>query len=111
MVKRQDEVQSAIQVPLLILILSFVPVYMGAFNPNATSTKVFSYIPFWMPMVMLIRLALGAVAWWEVVVTIVLLLVTIFVCVMLSARIYRYGVLMYGQRPGFRQLLKMVRAK
>src|SRR6266704_1759935 len=48
------------------------------------------------------------VAWCEIVLTIVLMLVAISACVWFSARVYRPGVLMYGQRPGLRQLVKMV---
>ena len=111
LVKRQDEVQSVIQVPLMLLIGSFLVVYLGVSFPNATWLKVFSYFPFWIPTLMLARLALGAVAWWEIVVTMALMLVTICACVWFSARLYRYGVLMYGQRPGLGQLVKMVWVK
>jgi ABC-2 type transport system permease protein len=49
------------------------------------------------------------VAWWEIVVTVALMLLTILACTWFAARLYRYGVLMYGQRPGLGQLLKLVR--
>jgi ABC-2 type transport system permease protein len=67
--------------------------------------------PFFSPTLMLVRLALGAVAWWEFVLTIGLMLLTILVLMVFAARLYRYGVLMYGQRPGLGQLVKMVRMK
>jgi ABC-2 type transport system permease protein len=60
---------------------------------------------------MLDRLALGTVAWWEVIVSMGLMVVTVFVCIFIAARLYRYGVLMYGQRPSLRQLVKMVRSQ
>jgi ABC-2 type transport system permease protein len=109
MVKRQDEVTSATQVPLMLLIIGWIPVIFGFSSPNAPWMKVLSYIPFWTPMLMLVRLALGAVAWWEVVATVALMLVAISACAWFAARLYRLGVLMYGQRPGLRQLAKMVR--
>jgi len=43
-----------------------------------------------------------------IVLTIALMLVAISACAWFSARLYRYGVLMYGQRPGLGQLVKMV---
>jgi ABC-2 type transport system permease protein len=70
--------------------------------------KVLSYIPIFTPTLMLVRLALGTVAWWEFVLTIGLMLATIFACTLFSARLYRYGILMYGQKPGLGQLVKMV---
>ena len=109
MVKRQDEVTSATQVPLMLIILGWIPVIFGFSTPNATWMKVLSYLPFWTPMLMLVRIALGMAAWWEVVVTIALMLVAILACTWFAARLYRYGVLMYGQRPGLGQLLKLVR--
>ena len=60
---------------------------------------------------MLMRIGAGGVAWWEIVITVVLMIITIFICTVVSARIYRFGILMYGQRPGLRQLVKLVRSK
>ena len=40
---------------------------------------------------------------------IVFMLMATFLCTIISARIYRFGILMYGQKPGFRQLIKLVR--
>ncbi len=59
-----DEVQSVIQIRILLLIGSFAVVYLGAYAPNATWTKV--------------RLAPGMVALWKIVAMIALLLVAIF---------------------------------
>ena len=109
MVKRQEEVQSAIILPVLLLIIGYVLFFFLVFNPDATVTKVLSYFPFWSPILMLARLAVGTVAWWEIVVTVALMLLTILACTWFAARLYRYGVLMYGQRPGLGQLLKLVR--
>ena len=58
---------------------------------------------------MLVRLALGTVAWWEIVVTIALMLLTILASIWFAARLYRLGVLLYGQRPGLASLVKLVR--
>jgi len=109
MVRRQGEVTSATQVPLMLLILGWLPVIFGLSSPNATWMKALSYIPVWTPMLMLVRLAVGTVAWWEVVLTIALMLIAILACTWFAARLYRLGVLMYGQRPGLRQLVKLLR--
>jgi ABC-2 type transport system permease protein len=109
LVKRQEEVQSVIILPILLLSSGYVLFFFVVSSPDATLTKVLSYIPFWTPMWMLMRLALGTVAWWEIVVTVALMLLTILACTWFAARLYRYGVLMYGQRPSLGQLLKLVR--
>jgi ABC-2 type transport system permease protein len=111
MVKWQDEVQSAVQVPTMLLVIGWILVYLGAAFPNATWIKVLSYIPFFTSELMLVRIGLGVVAWWEIVATIALMLVAISACTWFSARAYRLGVLMYGQRPGLGQLVKMVLMK
>ena len=92
----------------MLIISGWILVYLAAAFPNATWTKTLSYIPFFTSELMLVRIALGVVFWCEIVLTIVLMLVAISACVWFSARVYRPGVLMYGQRPGLRQLVKMV---
>ncbi|MOA66656.1 hypothetical protein D3C78_1934970 [compost metagenome] len=59
---------------------------------------------------MILRLGLGEVAYWEVWLSIVLLLVAIFIFGWLSAKIYRTGVLMYGKRPSWKELRKAMKA-
>ncbi len=109
MVKRREEVQNATILPLMLMAIGYLLFFLTVATPDATVTKVLSYIPFWTPILMLMRLAVGTVAWWEIVVTVALMLLTILACTWFAARLYRYGVLMYGQRPGLGQLLKLVR--
>lgn len=111
LVKRQDEVQSAVMVPGLLVMLGFWSVYLGAAAPDATYVKVLSYIPIFTPTLMLVRLGLSTVAWWEFALTIGVMLVTITVGALISVRLYRYGVLMYGQRPTLRQMVRLIRTK
>jgi ABC-2 type transport system permease protein len=107
-VKWQDEVQNATILPRMLVTIGYLLFFLGASSPNVPWTKVLSYLPFWTPTLMLVRIALGTAAWWEIVVTIALMLVAILACTWFAARLYRYGVLMYGQRPGLGQLVKMV---
>ena len=109
MVKRQDEVQSAIVLPQILLTSGYVLIFLAIQSPDATWVKVLSFLPFWTPTLMLVRLAAGTVYWWDIAVSMVLMLVTICACAWFSVRIYRFGVLMYGQKPGFGQLLKLAR--
>jgi ABC-2 type transport system permease protein len=111
LVKGQQEVQSTIIPPVLLLSSGYVLFFFVVSSPDAALTKVLSYIPFWSPMWMLMRLALGTVAWWEVVVTVALMLLTILASVWVAARLYRLGVLLYGQRPGLASLVKLVRTQ
>ena len=111
LVKRQDEVQNAVQPLTLLLAAGYIVSFFGVYTPDALWFKVISYVPFWTPTTMLVRVAAGAVAWWEIAFTIVFMIVAIFICAFIAGRIYRFGVLMYGQRPGLRQLVRLVRTQ
>lgn len=109
LVRRQEEVQSATTIPTLLILCGWLSFYAVIYTPDTTLAHVLSYIPFWTPLMMMVRLARGTVVWWEVIVTIALMLMTILACTWLAARLYRYGVLLYGRRPGLRHLMKLVR--
>jgi ABC-2 type transport system permease protein len=109
LVKRQDEVQNAVAPLTMILAGGYILNFFGIYAPDAAWVKAISYVPFWSPMAMLVRIGMSAVAWWEIILTLGLLVGAIFVSTWFAARLYRYGVLMYGQRPGLGRLLKLVR--
>jgi ABC-2 family transporter protein len=108
LVKRPEEVQSATMLPTLLVVSGYLLFFVTVATPDATLTKVLSYIPIWSPVLMLMRLAVGTVAWWEIVMTIALMLLTILVNIWFAARLYRLGVLLYGQRPSFSTLMKLL---
>src|SRR5260370_370298 len=112
MVKRQDEIQSAVQ-PLtwLFMVGYIVSAAAGSTSTNTIWMKTLSFIPFWTPTIMLTRIGAGNVSWWEILVSILLMIVAILICAAFSARVYRVSVLMYGQRPGLRQLVRIARMK
>jgi ABC-2 type transport system permease protein len=111
LVKRQDEVQNAVQPLTWLFMIGYIVSFFAISAPDATWVKVISYVPFWTPTTMLMRVAIGSVAWWEIALTIVLMIGAICVCTVLGARIYRFGVLMYGQRPRLGQLFTLARMK
>ncbi|MFL5586299.1 MAG: ABC transporter permease [Ktedonobacteraceae bacterium] len=111
LVKRQDEVQNAVAPISMLLVAGYIVSFFGIYMPDAIWIKVISYVPFWTPTTMLVRIATGGVAPWEIALTIVLMIVAIIVCAFIAGRIYRAGVLMYGQRPGLGQLVRLVRMR
>jgi ABC-2 type transport system permease protein len=76
---------------------------------DETWVKVASFLPFFSPYMMLARVSTGHVEIWEFGLAVVLLLASIVVALFVAARIYSAGVLLYGQRVGLRQLLRMAR--
>lgn len=100
-----------------IILPLMLAIYVGFFsvfnNPHGPIAVGFSLFPLTSPIVMLMRLpggiGEGGVPIWEVVVSILLLLVTFIGIVWLAAKIYRVGILMYGKKPSYRDLLTWLR--
>ena len=72
---------------------------------------VLSYIPFSAPLAMLIRATLTDIAVWEIVVSIVIQIVSVYLLGLLAGAIYKIGVLMYGNPPKPLEIIKMVLRK
>ncbi len=77
-------------------------------SPDSTLGVVCSYVPFTSPIVMMVRLPYD-VPFWEVALSILLLYATAGVCIWLAARIYRRGILMYGHKASYKDLLRWLR--
>lgn len=109
-VSRTEDLGQAI---MPVLMLGFVNFYLPLFsisNADTTLIKVASYIPFTSPLSMLLRIGIGEVAIWEIIVSLLILLVTTFIFGWLAAKIYRTGVLMYGKRPTIKEIRKAMKA-
>ncbi len=97
---------------LPILMPLILAVYIGIFtvieDPHGTVSTVFSFIPFTSPVVMLMRIPFG-VPIWQQVVSLLLLVGTFIVTVWFAAKIYRVGILMYGKKPSYKELIKWIK--
>jgi len=78
-------------------------------NPNGIIPRVLSFFPLTSPTMMLIRLPLAEVPTVDIVGSIVVLTITIPVMIWVGARLFRLGLLMYSQRPTFRQMWRALR--
>ncbi|GIO87564.1 hypothetical protein J25TS5_44960 [Paenibacillus faecis] len=110
LVSRTEELGQAI---MPITMLSLAAFYIGIFSlsaPNSTLLKVSTYIPFFSPVSMIVRIGLGDTPMWEILASLAVLLAAIFLFGWLSAKIYRTGVLLYGKRPTLKELQKAMRA-
>lgn len=97
---------------LPILMPLILAVYIGIFtvieDPHGTVSTVFSLVPFTSPVVMLMRIPFG-VPWWQQVLSLVLLFGTFMFTVWFAAKIYRVGILMYGKKPSYKELIKWIK--
>jgi ABC-2 type transport system permease protein len=113
LVSRQEDVNGAVMPMTMITMVGYmVAVYAGTglLDIRAGWVAVLSQIPFISPFIMPTRIATGDVAGWEVALSIAILLATIPVALWLAARVYAAGVLLYGQRPSARAVLRLMRS-
>lgn len=100
------------QFMLPIMLPLMLALYVGAFvvinDPHGSVSIIFSYIPLTSPIVMLMRIPFG-VAWWEIIISILLLLITILGVVWIASKIYRIGILTYGKKITYKDLWKWIR--
>jgi ABC-2 type transport system permease protein len=66
-------------------------------------------VPFWSPMLMPLRYILGGASTGEVAMSLGILTASTVLIARAAAKIYRVGILMYGKRPGFGELLRWLR--
>jgi len=112
LVSRQEDVNTVVLPMTLISTAGYmVGVYaaMGMIDIHAGWVVALSQFPMVSPFMMLGRITTGEAAAWEVVLSISLLIVAIIGALWLAARIYAAGVLLYGQRPSMRAILRLVR--
>ncbi len=107
----QDEVQQMSFVPMMLIILPFFLAFMAIEMGTVESTwmTASSYFPFFTPILMVVRVTMGAAPAWEVVASVALMLVSIVGVAWVAGRIYRVGILMKGKRPTLPELVRWVR--
>lgn len=107
--KLEDINTSVLPITFLFIIAFFVVVFsMTSGNVDTTVMKVCSYIPFTSPMAMFTRICMSAVAWYEILVSVAILIASTVGIGFVSAKIYRVGVLLYGTPPKLSAILKTV---
>lgn len=100
------------QFMLPVILPLMLGIYVGFFavieNPHGVVSTIFSMVPLTSPIVMLMRIPFG-VAWWELALSVLILVLTIAGVVWVAAKIYRVGILMYGKKPGYKDLYKWLK--
>ncbi|PYI49927.1 ABC transporter permease [Paenibacillus flagellatus] len=110
LVSRTEEVGQAIMPVTFLIIAGFMIAMFGLQNPNAPFVVAMSFVPFFSPLIMFLRIGMSDPAWWEVWLSIALTAGAMLAFGWLAAKIYRVGVLLYGKRPSFRELRKAMKA-
>lgn len=96
--------------PIMIpIMLAYFIMFQATGNPDGTLAVVGSLIPFFSPIVMITRIAITDVPFWQIGLSIVLMIGTFAGTMWLSAKIYSVGILSYGKSASFRELMKWIR--
>jgi ABC-2 type transport system permease protein len=92
--------------PLIIGMVCFPAVLE---SPDGGLAVALSLVPFLSPLMMFLRIVVSTPPWWQIGLSFALLALAIVGAVWVAARIYRVGILMYGKKPTFPELMKWVK--
>ncbi|MGX6442355.1 ABC transporter permease [Neobacillus sp. K501] len=106
LVSRIEDVQQMITPMTLLVVAGFMIAMFGLGKPDAPFITVTSYIPFFTPMIMFLRVGMLTLPTWEAIAGISVLLATIILLAIFGARVYKGGVLMYGKSNSFKDIKK-----
>jgi len=88
------------------LIFSFVVAQTVVENPDGSMAFWLSLCPLTSPIIMMVRIPFGGVAAWELILSMVLLILGFLGTTWIAAKIYRTGILMYGKKITYKELWK-----
>ncbi|MBO6586742.1 MAG: ABC transporter permease [Gracilimonas sp.] len=93
-----------------------LPIFVGYFlntkvmeAPDSGLSLFVSLFPLTAPINMITRIAASQVPLWQIIVSILLMILTFLGIMWLAAKIYRVGILMYGKKPSFKELGKWIK--
>ncbi len=105
-----DQEAQQLQTPLtMCLAVTFLIPLAVMQNPDGTFATVFSMIPFFSPILMFMRINVLMPPAWQIALSVAIMLASIYAAGILSAKIFRVGILMYGKRPDLREVFKWIR--
>ena len=100
------------QLSVIVIIPAIIPIYAIGFivaNPEHIISQILTYFPFTAPTTVIMRLGIGEIPIWQLAVSMVLLVITIYLSLVLAAKIFRTFLLMYGKTPKMGEIVKMLK--
>ena len=109
-VSKLEDINTSVMPITYLFIIAFMVVIFSMTSGSVDNTAILicSYIPFTSPMAMFTRICMSTVAWYEIVISIAILVASTVGIGVLSAKIYRVGVLLYGMPPKLSTIIKTV---
>lgn len=106
LVSRIEDVQQMITPMTMMVAAGFMIAMFGLRKPDSSFITITSYIPFFTPMIMFLRVGMLSIPIWQSLIGAFLLLVTIIFLAIFGARVYKGGVLMYGKSNSYKDIKK-----
>lgn len=107
-VDSETDTQQFMMPVLMPLVIAIYVGFSVIENPHGPIAVAFSLFPLTSPIVMLMRIPFG-VPWWQLITSIILLIITFIGMVWFAAKIYRVGILMYGKKPSYKEIYKWLK--
>lgn len=101
----EDLQQTLMPVQFLVMIGFFIAMY-GLGNPDTPIVTVASYIPFFTPILMFMRVSMLEISVVEIMASMAIMIATIGILAWFGAKVYRGGVLMYGAKNSLKEIRK-----
>ncbi len=93
----------------LLVILGFFFMFATINAPSSMFTKIVSFFPFFTPLIMIARITTVTPPWYEIWLSIFVMIGTIVVVLWGVGKIFRVGILMYGKKPSIKELFKWLK--
>lgn len=100
-----NQFSTVVSIPLLIALVCATAMIN---NPDSSLGIWLSMIPFTSPISMMIRIPFG-VPYWQVIVSLLILIITFIIITWIASKIYRTGILMYGKKPSLKEIWKWMK--
>ena len=105
----EQEAQNLQSPVTMCLIVPMVATFFFVNNPDSTAAVVMSMIPLFAPMVMFMRICVLMPPFWQIALSIVLCVGSIWLLFRGVAKVFRIGILMYGKRPTIPEIIRWAR--
>lgn len=109
LVNSEKEAQQLVMPVTMFLIVPIMLMIFIIRAPNSPIAVFLSFIPFFAPILMFLRITVLIPPFGQIGASIVILILTILFMIWLTAKIYRVGILMYGKRPKFAEIVRWMR--
>ncbi len=103
-----QQITSYLSLALILPISISVPAIE---NPNSIFVQILSYIPFTIPSIMILKFNVESVSFSEIIISSFIMLISIFIVIKVSAKIFRIGILSFGIRPSLGEIMNWLKEK